>query len=224
MSRWRMVTPPRRRRSARMASGHACGLLGGGVITCLMAVALVFAVHGQELLSGERADPETSPQPGPGASPSTLFDEGRVPTGPASASSPVQGPGRLLGGGESEFLHPDVAFVLSAEFKNDDTVVLRWDIAEGYYLYRDKFRFAITSPAGTSISRVALPRGQAKTDEFFGRTEVFYREVEARLSLSQSDTGPAELQLEVTYQGCAEAGLCYPPIIRSLPLPLPPSE
>lgn len=74
------------------------------------------------------------------------------------------------------------------------------------------------------ISRVELPRGQAKTDEFFGRTEVFYREVEALQSVSQGARSPADLELEITHQGCGEAGLCYPPTTRSLSLGLPSSQ
>jgi thiol:disulfide interchange protein DsbD len=102
-----------------------------------------------------------------------------------------------------EFLPVEQAYRLDTALL-DDTLVLRWEIADGYYLYRHQFRF-VADPGGELTA--ALPEGQHKVDEYFGEIEAYYGEVEATL------TGlPAQpLSLAVTSQGCADAGLCYPP-------------
>lgn len=120
-----------------------------------------------------------------------------------------------------EFLHPDVAFVLSADAADPDTVRVRWTIADGYYLYRDKFKFSVKDEEGSKIGSVTFPSGKMKEDEYFGRVEVFYNSVEGAVSLERTAEGVIELTLDIKYQGCAEAGLCYPPITKSVPLSLP---
>ena len=127
--------------------------------------------------------------------------------------------------GEDEFLDPDVAFVLSAA-AGPGTVEARWDIAEGYYLYRDKFRFQAADGSGVTLGEAGFPKGKVKDDEYFGRMEVYYGSVAALVPVSRADrAGPAAgggpVDVDVTYQGCAEAGLCYPPITKTVSLFLP---
>ncbi len=132
---------------------------------------------------------------------------------------------QLLGGNivGDEFLHPDVAYVHSPEVRDSKTVVVRWTIADGYYLYRDKFKFAVKDRSGVELGTIELPPGKVKEDEFFGRVEVFYKEAKATITLQRTATESTEIVLDVGYQGCAEVGLCYPPITKAVPLVLPPT-
>ena len=149
--------------------------------------------------------------------------------------------------GEDEFLDPDAAFVLSAEAAGPGAVEARWDIAEGYYLYRDKFRFRAADGSGVTLGEAGFPKGKVKDDEYFGRMEVYYGSVAAFVPVSRAAAGGAPdlaggapglaggapglaggapglagaVDIDVTYQGCAEAGLCYPPITKTVSLFLP---
>ena len=156
--------------------------------------------------------------------------------------------------GEDEFLDPDAAFVLSAEAAGPGAIEARWDIAEGYYLYRDKFRFRAADGSGVTLGEAGFPKGKVKDDEYFGRMEVYYGSVAAFVPVSRAVAGgapdlaggapglaggapgfaggapdlaggapgfPGAVDIDVTYQGCAEAGLCYPPITKTVSLFLP---
>ena len=121
--------------------------------------------------------------------------------------------------GEDEFLDPDAAFVLSATAAGPDTIEARWIIAEGYYLYRDKFRFRAADGSGAALGEAGFPKGKIKDDEYFGPMEVYYDSVAALVPVDRA--GAAAIDVDVTYQGCAEAGLCYPPITKTVSLLLP---
>ena len=149
-----------------------------------------------------------------------------APDGPAKISpalSKLLGLGRGLGIGESnedEFLDPDVAFVLRAAAAGPDAIEARWDIAEGYYLYRNKFRFRAADGSGASLGEAGFPKGKLKDDEYFGPMEVYYGSVAALVPVARAGAGD-EIDVDITYQGCAEAGLCYPPITKTVSLLLP---
>lgn len=155
------------------------------------------------------AEPVTGPAPGTTTEGSVFLKQGA--------------PGAFLGTNTGEFLDPEVAYVLSARAEDGNTIALRWMIADGYYLYRDKFKFALAETAGVTLESVAIPRGAVKEDPYFGRVEVFYKEARVTLKLRRPAAGPRTANLEVGYQGCAEAGLCYPPITKKVPLALPAS-
>ena len=125
--------------------------------------------------------------------------------------------------GEDEFLDPDVAFVLSAASAGPDAIEARWDIAEGYYLYRDKFRFRAADGSGAVLSEGGFPKGKIKDDEYFGPMEVYYDSVAALVPVAHAAPAGAgaAIDVDITYQGCAEAGLCYPPITKTVSLLLP---
>ena len=132
---------------------------------------------------------------------------------------------RLVQGGIAEkdepFLDPDTAFVLSGMASPEgEEARVRWDIAPGYYLYRERFAFAPARGEAFRIGGVELPAGERKHDAYFGEMEVYYREVEAKLPLLAEEPLRGEARVDVTYQGCADAGLCYPPITRTLVLSL----
>lgn len=124
------------------------------------------------------------------------------------------------GGTQGEFLPVERAFVLSADAVDPYTAVLRWDIADGYYLYREKFGFALKSGDGVTLLPHQSPAGEFKEDESFGRMEVYHNRVEIRLPMQRANTAAQEIILEARYQGCAEAGFCYPPTKTDVPLRL----
>ncbi len=110
---------------------------------------------------------------------------------------------------EDEFLKVDEAFVLSATLADDGALNVRWDMPDGYYLYRHQFAFATKHPEQLTLGEAQIPAGKEKVDEFFGEVEVYYHSAEAVVPL-QSKPG-VNTQIGVTFQGCADAGLCYPP-------------
>jgi thiol:disulfide interchange protein DsbD len=122
-----------------------------------------------------------------------------------------------------EFLPPDAAFRFGAGMERADSVALTWVIAEGYYLYKD--RIAITSDTpNVQIGKPLLPKGEPKHDEYFGDTEVYHEVLEASLPIARAAGSTGALTLNVTYQGCAEGGLCYNPITKRVALELPPTD
>jgi thioredoxin:protein disulfide reductase len=129
---------------------------------------------------------------------------------------------------ETDFLSPDVAFRVGAQI-DGDVVRVRWVIADGYYLYRRKIEIAAESP-DLVLSAPTLPGGVMKSDPYLGTQEIYQRQVEATVPYTRFDAGAHPLQIKVIYQGCAEAGLCYPPISKVLfpeqaaPAPAPPSR
>ena len=119
-----------------------------------------------------------------------------------------------------EFLDPAVAFKPTARALDGQTVEVRYEIAKGYYLYRDKFRFAVDGDEATAGIPV-FPKGKEKDDDNFGKVEVYYGSVAVRLPVERRSSGSLPLQLKLTAQGCADAGVCYPPQTQDVALTLP---
>jgi thioredoxin:protein disulfide reductase len=115
---------------------------------------------------------------------------------------------------DSDFLPPDVAFRVAAHI-DGRVVKIRWLIADGYYLYRSKMEVRAESP-DLLLSAAVFPPGTPKTDPYLGTQQVFLQEVEATVPFVRADFGAHPMQIKVSYQGCAEAGLCYLPITRVL--------
>ena len=118
-----------------------------------------------------------------------------------------------------EFLPPDAAFKFGAGLESAGSVALTWIIADGYYMYRD--RIAVTADGEAKIGKPVMPQGQMKHDETFGDTVVYHDMLEASLPLARAANSGGKLNLKVTYQGCAEGGLCYNPITKNVVLDLP---
>lgn len=113
---------------------------------------------------------------------------------------------------QTQFLPVDEAYRLTLVADGDQQLILQWLIAPEYYLYRHAFKAQASDVNGNISIDLAIPDGLAKTDEFFGDVEVYYDAVEAMVTLGKT----TELaQIKVTYQGCADAGLCYPPETKS---------
>ncbi|MGF1615454.1 MAG: protein-disulfide reductase DsbD [Gammaproteobacteria bacterium] len=132
----------------------------------------------------------------------------------------------ILGGGkpENEFLDVDEAFVLDWQVLTDQSLRIGWTIADGYYLYRDKFQFVLMDRAGVELGDIEIPAGQVERDKFFGTVEVLRHAVQATIGLQRSEPAATALVLEVGYQGCADAGLCYPPTTKRVAFNLPSTE
>jgi len=124
------------------------------------------------------------------------------------------------GRADSDFLPPDDAFRFDGFAGGPDRARLVWQIADGYYLYRSRLAVQTTSPK-VQLERLQLPTGTFKTDEYFGRQEVYHRELVAELPVAKAADTATDVELAVTYQGCAEAGLCYPPITKRIHVSLP---
>lgn len=118
------------------------------------------------------------------------------------------------------FLAPEVAFKPSLRSIDARTVEIRFDIAEGYYLYKDKFRFA-TEQASVRIGQPNFPAGKIKNDDNFGKVEVYFNKLLVLLPVEMGDGAKGELTLNVVLQGCAEAGVCYPPQNHTLSIAMP---
>jgi len=106
-----------------------------------------------------------------------------------------------------DLLEPEKAFRISARALDARTAEVSFVIADGYYMYRDKFRFA--AQPGAKLGAAELPAGQRKKDEFFGEVETYRKRVDIRIPVESTD---GTLRLKVTSQGCADAGVCYVPM------------
>lgn len=114
----------------------------------------------------------------------------------------------------NQFLQVDEALPFSHSTE-ENAVVLSWDITPGHYLYRDRISIRALDEGSTAGALEYSSSGTETEDEYFGKTTVFFDPVEATVPV----TLPAnmrEARFEVTYQGCAEAGLCYPPQTREV--------
>ncbi len=117
----------------------------------------------------------------------------------------------LAGAAAEDFLEPEKAFRFSTRTLDDRTLEVGFDIAPGYYMYREQFRF---EAAGATLGPVEIPRGKVKFDENFGKNVETYRgALRIRVPVAEA---PPSFSLAVTSQGCADAGLCYPPMTSTV--------
>jgi thiol:disulfide interchange protein DsbD len=151
------------------------------------------------------------------------------PTAPGSSSASsltpkgidaVLGASKAKSGGGDEFLQPDEAFRFDAIPDGPDHVRLIWQIADGYYLYRTRVKAATTSEKA-QLGALEMPKGETKSDEYFGKQEIYHHELVAGVPVARASAAELALPLQVTYQGCATAGLCYPPITKEIMVSLP---
>ncbi|MEE9357769.1 protein-disulfide reductase DsbD [Candidatus Vondammii sp. HM_W22] len=120
---------------------------------------------------------------------------------------------------EEEYLLPEQAFKVSANEDGPDAVVVKWEIADDYYLYRNKFKFS-TESRDITLEPGEFPAGKVKHDEFFGDMEVYRKQVSIRLPIKRNPGDGNTLQLKTISQGCADAGLCYPPHTQKVTIQL----
>jgi thiol:disulfide interchange protein DsbD len=133
----------------------------------------------------------------------------------------------VLSGGHScknaqNFLTADQAFQVAATAAGPDSVRIDWRISDGCYLYRSRIKVKTASPV--QLGALALPEGKSQTDEYFGTQQIYENALSATLPVARAGAaGAQDLALDVTYQGCSHAGLCYPPITKTLTVTLPPA-
>lgn len=131
-----------------------------------------------------------------------------------SLFSDEQASSSLSGAQEDDFLPADQAFQFSSETKNGQ-IHLHWDIADGYYLYKHRFKFTVASPEGAELGEPQFAKqGKPKKDPTFGDVEAFYHDIDITLPVAHLPSSP--LTLKVRYQGCADQGLCYLPQNKSI--------
>ncbi|MBI4292325.1 MAG: protein-disulfide reductase DsbD [Betaproteobacteria bacterium] len=111
--------------------------------------------------------------------------------------------------GPDNLLEPDKAFRISARALDAATLEVRYRIADGYYMYRERFRFA-AEPAGVKLGPPQFPPGEVKDDPFFGRTETYRKDLRIRVPLDDAG-GAQSIKLKATSQGCSDTGVCYVP-------------
>jgi thioredoxin:protein disulfide reductase len=122
--------------------------------------------------------------------------------------------------GSSDFLPVDEAFRPMLTALDGNTVEVSIQVAPGYYLYKDKIS-AETGSDRVQLGKLNLPPGEMKTDEYFGEMEVYHTDVVATLPLARATPESMDLELDVKYQGCADGGICYMPVTRTLSVSLP---
>jgi thiol:disulfide interchange protein DsbD len=113
-----------------------------------------------------------------------------------------------LGGNTDNLLEPEKAFRFAARALDASTVEVHFAIADGYYLYRERFRFGAEGNPGVRLGTPQFPRGLKHKDEFFGEVETYRKEVRVRIPVE----GDGRFDLKVVSQGCADAGVCYVPM------------
>ncbi|MCC4620991.1 protein-disulfide reductase DsbD [Xanthomonas cassavae CFBP 4642] len=119
---------------------------------------------------------------------------------------------------EADLLPVDQAFALSAQADSRDSIALQWKIAPGYYLYRH--RIGVKSGQGFAAGELTLPEGESKHDAFFGQVQTYRKLLQATLA-GKAEPSLQTAVLQVQYQGCADAGVCYPPQRREIRVTLP---
>lgn len=118
-----------------------------------------------------------------------------------------------------KLLPPEQAFRFSARALSPDAIEVRFDVADGYYLYRDKLRFGVEG-GGPTVGVAKLPEGKRKHDEFFGDVETYRGNLVGQVPVANG-APRLEIVLRAESQGCADAGICYPPTMQKVTLQLP---
>jgi thiol:disulfide interchange protein DsbD len=120
-----------------------------------------------------------------------------------------------------ELLQPEQAFEFSANVKNGNTIYVSWEIAPNYYLYREKIKLELLNSDGVKLGDYTIPNGLPKHDEAFGDVEVLSEDLNFNVPLTREDHGAQTVKLRAYFQGCAERGVCYPPMTKDVMLDLP---
>jgi len=133
-----------------------------------------------------------------------------------------------LGGGQSlsaaasnEPLPPEQAFVFEAIAASPTSVLARWTMPKGYYLYRDKSSVTLTDGDGVTLGAPQWKTGVDHTDEHFGTVEVYFDEAELPIPLVREKGAAQKITLNAEYQGCQDNGICYPVMTKAVNVELP---
>jgi thiol:disulfide interchange protein DsbD len=110
---------------------------------------------------------------------------------------------------DEELLEPEKAFRFSAKLLEPGQVEARFQIADGYYLYRSKIKFS--AEPGVNLGAPVLPAGKIKQDDNFGKVETYRGDIRVRIPFTFTDAAPKVFKFNAEYQGCADLGVCYQP-------------
>ena len=124
------------------------------------------------------------------------------------------------GKSQADLLPPDQAFQFFAMIQDANTLHVEWKIAEGYYLYREKTQLTLVNAKDVQLGSYEIPRGTPKHDEAFGQVEIFHNELSFDVPITRTNAEPQTITIEAKYQGCADRGVCYPPMSKSINLEL----
>ncbi|MEO1884599.1 MAG: protein-disulfide reductase DsbD, partial [Methylococcales bacterium] len=116
----------------------------------------------------------------------------------------------------NDLLPPEQAFKFYAQSLDSKTIDVHWQIAEGYYLYREKITLTIPNTKNVKLGAYVLPHGIPKSDEAFGEVEIFHNALSFSIPVVQSINPPVPFELKADFQGCAEVGVCYPPMSKTI--------
>ena len=143
-----------------------------------------------------------------------------LPTG-LPGGLPAAGGGLLRGLPGQPALPEAQAFAVEAIADGGSRLLVRLQPAPGYYIYRDRSRFVLEGAPGLQAQAPRWPAGTRHRDEHFGEVVVYFQPVEVALPLRRTHARPVQATLAVTFQGCQDGGICYPPMTRRLEVALP---
>lgn len=123
-------------------------------------------------------------------------------------------------GATDEFLKPEQAFKLSVQTRDAQTLLADFEVAPGYYLYRERISFKLKEGSTSTVVSIELPKGEMKNDASFGEMEVYHQSFQAVLKLQHAGSKPSGITLQASFQGCSEKGLCYAPIRKTFDIEL----
>jgi len=123
-----------------------------------------------------------------------------------------------------QLLPPEQAFQFFATVKDAHHIHVSWLIADGYYLYKNKLGLSFPADAGAVLGEWPLPVGEAHLDEEFGQVEIYRRELSLDIPLSRNRLQAETVALTARFQGCADRGVCYPPMTSHIELALPAAQ
>jgi len=121
-------------------------------------------------------------------------------------------------GEQDEVLELDEAFKFALSVDNNNQLSAIWSIADNHYLYKDKLKFELIQGNGFTIEPPQMPKAKAKNDEYLGDFEAYYHDLVINLPISGAGDSSKPLAVKVTYQGCSEAGICYPKVTKNIEL------
>ncbi|MDP2229448.1 protein-disulfide reductase DsbD [Methylotenera sp.] len=124
----------------------------------------------------------------------------------------------LFDSSDTEYLSPDAAFKLELSAIDAQNIKANFTVAPGYYLYRERIKLVVQSPALVKVSELTLPAGEIKEDPNFGKQEVYHHDFNANIKLNTANNN--QVVIDASYQGCSEKGLCYAPIKKSFTVDL----
>lgn len=121
----------------------------------------------------------------------------------------------------NELLPPDEAFSPTLSSNSPDSLTATWNIADGYYMYRERFAFESATP-GVTLGEATYPKGKIKDDPGFGKVEVYRKQISVEIPIKRDASTSAAIpfSLKTKSQGCADLGVCYPPQKKTLDIKL----